>query len=396
MQDEPFGSAHLMEHVVANNGGTIPGPARPSGINAIEGNALTRPYYTSFVSVVPPALLASTIHSRMARMGRTRNDSSVFSEQVQRVVAELERDMSGRYPAYKSVVAISRGASPRIADELEFVRNTNKEQLAAAIAPIFLPVNAVMVITGDLDLDSTRAIVHESEARLRLNELASRVSPGPKSPPAFRMGESAIVPNQNRTTQTIVGIAWQKPPLGDGDQLPLMIADEILLGRTGPVNDPGRSDSTALALRLARSLGGSGFWDGRAGMWGTPDMVDIGPGIYAIVFKTDRKLTPAEVRDSVTAALRDVRLNGMSDKQVDAARDNLAAYYERWMFEPTYRVLSDHLMAYAATGRNPADVKNIPADIRRVRPASVRRALERYLIDAPSNVVILPPMPGQD
>jgi hypothetical protein len=86
----------------------------------------------------------------------------------------------------------------------------------------------------------------------------------------------------------------------------------------------------------------------------------------------------------------------MSDEQIAHARERLASYYERWFFEAKYRVLSDHLMAYAATGRDPARVRNIPDEIRRVQPAAVRSALARCLIDAPSNVVILPPMAAQD
>ncbi|MFL5488988.1 MAG: insulinase family protein, partial [Gemmatimonadaceae bacterium] len=226
------------------------------------------------------------------------------------------------------------------------------------------------------------------------NELSDVAAPVPVSARELRMGLSAVVENQNRTPQYLVAIAWQKPPLGHRDQLPLMVLDKILLGQSGTLEDPARNDSASLSLRLARSLGGSAFWDGRAGQWGAPNMVDIGAGIYAIVFKTDRRVTAEEVRDSVVAALRDVRRTQLSEEQVAEARDSLAAYYERWMFEPTYRILSDHLMAYAATGRDPANVRNIPAEIRRVRPEAVRSALERYLIDAPSNVVILPPAGG--
>jgi predicted Zn-dependent peptidase len=83
----------------------------------------------------------------------------------------------------------------------------------------------------------------------------------------------------------------------------------------------------------------------------------------------------------------------MSDEVINAAKENLASFYERWFFEPTYRVLADHLMAFATTGRDPNDVKLIPSMIRQVKPSAVRAAMKRYFIDAPSNVVILPPEP---
>jgi predicted Zn-dependent peptidase len=390
MQEDRFGWAHLIEHVVANNRSTIAGPPRPQGVEYIEGNALTRPYYTSFVSVLPSPLLAYAIHTRMARAGRAENDSQVFTTQVGRVLDELDRDMKWVYPAYKAAVAMSIGQSPRLADEINLVRTTNRQELAAAIAPIYRPDNAILVITGDLNIDSTRAIIRETDARLRLSELRSGAAPA-KVTPTLRMNQSAVVERQNRTRQHIVAIAWAKPPLGHPDQLPLLIADQLLLGRGSAVDDPVRSDSSAIAIRLARALGGSGFWDGRAGRWGAPDLIDTGPGVHAIVFKTDRKLTVDQVRDSVTGALRDVAKNSMSDAEIEIAKENLASFYERWLFEPLYRVLSDHLMAYVATGRDPNLVKQIPSQIRRIRPSAVRDAHDRYFVKGPSNVVILPP-----
>jgi len=390
MQDDPFGWAHLMEHIVANNRSTIAGPPRPPGVNGFEGNALTRPYYTSFVSVVPPALLAATLHSRMARAGRSENDTAVFSTQVGRVLAELERDMTFRFPAYKSLVALSLGKSPRIADELTLVRNTDRAQLGKAIDPIYRPDNALLVVTGELDIDSVRTIIHDADKRLKLNEVRS-VTAVARPVVTLSMNQSAVIPDQNKTGHYLVAIGWRKPALGHRDQLPLAVADQLLLGRDTSVSDPSRSDSSAIAVRLARSLGGSSFWDGRAGSWGAPDLVDTGPGIEAIVFMTDRKLTVGEVRDSVNAALRDIRRNSMRDTDIDEAKEGLASFHERWFFEPNYRILSEHLMAYSATGRDPEQVKQLPAQIRMVRNSDVRSAIDRYLINAQSNVVILPP-----
>jgi len=387
MQDNPFGWAHLMEHVVANNRASIVGPVRPQGVNFLEGNALTRPYYTSFVSVLPPELLASTVHSRMARAGRVENDSTVFATQVDRVLAELERDMSGTYPAYKALVALSIHQPTRLSDELALIRKTDRADLAKEIHRIYKPQDAVLVIAGDLDVDSTLALVRETHARL---QFGNGKSGNAVRSARLRFGESAVIEGQNKTGMHVVGIGWEKPRLGDDDQIPLLIADQLLLGRGASVEDPSRSDSSPVAMRLTRSLGGSAFWDGRAGKWQAPDIVDTGEGIYAIVFKTDRSLTARDVRDSVNAALRDIRRNEMSDKAIDTAKERLASFYEQWFFEPTYRILGDHLMAYAVTGRDPDRVKQIPNEIRRVKPLQVRRAFDRYLLKAKSNVVILP------
>jgi len=393
MQETRSGIAHFMEHVVANNRSTIAGPARPEGAKFFDANALTRPYYTSFVTVVPRALLESTIHSRMARMGRVENDSQVFVTEKGRVLAEVERDMSGKYPAYKALVALALGKSPRISDELEIVGNTSREELAQEIAPIYRPDDAVFVVAGDLDIDSTLALVRATDARLKLAE----VRPGSEAAsqlPKLRMGMAEVITGQNRSNQTVVAVGWGKPALGHPDQIPVLIADQLLLGRGDDVEDPVRSSESPLALRLAKSLGGSGFGDGRSSKWQAPEIVDTGLSIHAVVFATTRTVTVDEVRDSVIAALRDIRQNAMNDASVGAAKESLASFYERWFFEPTYRILGDHLMAYAVTGRDPDKIKLIPSQIRRVRAQAVRDAFDRYFLRAPANIVILPPVSG--
>jgi hypothetical protein len=200
-----------------------------------------------------------------------------------------------------------------------------------------------------------------------------------------------VIEHQNRSTHYVVGVSWPKPRLGDPDQIPLLIADQLLLGRGGSTEDPTRSDSSAIAIRLARMLGGSSFSDGRAGKWAAPDLVDTDLGVYAILFNTDRSLTVRQVRENVARGLKDIRKNAMTDEDIELARESLASFYERWFFEPTYRVLADHLMAYAATGRNPEDIKSIPSRIRQVKPSAVRDAFNRSFLKTRSNIVILPP-----
>ena len=80
----------------------------------------------------------------------------------------------------------------------------------------------------------------------------------------------------------------------------------------------------------------------------------------------------------------------MSDADIESAKETLAEFYERWFFEPTYRILSDHLMAYVTSGCDPEEVKQIPDRIRRVRPDAVRSAFERYFLGVQPLLIILP------
>jgi hypothetical protein len=80
----------------------------------------------------------------------------------------------------------------------------------------------------------------------------------------------------------------------------------------------------------------------------------------------------------------------MSDAAVDAAKAKLADFYGRWMLEPDYRILGDHLIAYYASGLSPDQIKEVPARIRRLRPAQVRAAFDRHLLRVEPLVVVLP------
>ena len=70
-------------------------------------------------------------------------------------------------------------------------------QLGHTIDQIYRPDNAVLVLVGDLNIDSTRALVHETETRLKLSQVR-RATPRASIKPAIRMGRLQLVNDQNR------------------------------------------------------------------------------------------------------------------------------------------------------------------------------------------------------
>lgn len=389
MQEERLGWAHLMEHVAANNRSAIPGPAVPEGVEAFNGNALARPYYTSFVLIAPPAMLPAVVHGRMARVGKMQDDPAIFTRELGRLVAELERDASSQYSAYSALVALARGERAGVAEELQSVQAASQPAVRTMMEKHYRPENAALVVVGDIDVNEARAAVLTAAAKLGWN---ARLSPEPlqgPSLPRLLTGKAAVVSNQNKGDHTIVGIGWPKPRTGARDQVALLVADQLLLGGRDDPRNPKRSDASPLGRRLSERLRASALWD-RVDNWATPPLAETGPALQAIIFNTDMNPAPSEVDQTLRQALSEIRRTEMSDAAIEAAKEKLARFYEGWLFEPDYRILGDHLIAYYASGLDPRGVTDIPTAIRQVRAGAVRAALDRHLREVRPLVVVLP------
>jgi predicted Zn-dependent peptidase len=149
-----------------------------------------------------------------------------------------------------------------------------------------------------------------------------------------------------------------------------------------------------MGTELKASLAGQDIWDGRQATWGAPPLSENGPSIYVVTFMTDRLLVPGDVGQAMAKAFRHIRAAALSDAAIRDAREKLAAFYETWMFEPTYRILADHLAASTFAGRDPAEVKNITARLRAVKANDVRRVFDKYLLRPRPLLIVLPPNAG--
>ncbi|HEY0113405.1 MAG TPA: insulinase family protein [Allosphingosinicella sp.] len=393
LQERTLGWAHLMEHVATNNAANVKGPPPVPGAKVLDSNAVARLHYTSFLLIVTPDLLPTAIHGRMAKAGHTQDDPKVFPNEVGRVLAELERDGTSQYPAYSALAALAGGKRPGLKPELDSVRSADQATVRAMMTELYRPDRAVLVVVGDIDLAAARAAVRESAAKLGWP--ASRPSPTKAKLQAtkLRTGLSAVLPDQNRGESNIVGLGWPKPALGERDQLPLLVADQILLGGRDDPATLRRSDDSPFGRRLGQRLGAEALWD-RIDSLATPPLADIGTALQVVLFNSKRDTRPDEVRREVRASLAEIRAEELSDTAIEAAKAKLAAFYEAWLLEPRHRTLGEHLMAYYATGRSPEQVKDIPDRIRKVRPADVRAAFQRRLQAVEPLVVILPRSPA--
>jgi predicted Zn-dependent peptidase len=249
------------------------------------------------------------------------------------------------------------------------------------------------VIAGDIDPQEARSMARVAAERLRLGQLADRETARRAAWP-LRTGLTATIPGENQGSDPLMGLAWPQPPAHSDDLFAWIVADQLLLGgRTDP-SRVTRAEDSPLAALLTKQLGARRVSDYRDAVWGNPPLLEGDRALHMLLFSMSRSPEPEEVRRGVLAAIGQVKRDHMSDAEIVAAREHLASFYERWFFEPNYRILSDHLAFYAMTGADPRSALAIPSRIRAVRPEEVRRAVERYLLRVAPVTVVLPPASG--
>jgi predicted Zn-dependent peptidase len=367
--------AHLVEHVTANNQPTTVNYTLPANLVTFGANAMTRPDFMSFWRTVDPAALPAIIPNRANRVAGVRDDSAIFAREVGRVAAETERaiariDSSGLQASDVLPTAFLGERIPRAA-LVDTIRRYDRATVFAQIERFVRPDNAVLVVAGDLDVDSTmREIVRHA---------AAFVSRGPvptARAPRFVPYRGAIVVRDARITGARVGIGLEAPDRASADYMAFLVLDQYLMGGRQIETDSApvsRSVESPLGRRLRDALGTMSIDDGRSYETDPPPLAIASPSFLAAYMDMPRPMPSdsidARVRRAVAAALT----TDLTDAAVDDAKRRLLAFYERWFLSPTLLALADHLAAFTLIDDRPARLRDLPSEIRGVTAPQVRR-----------------------
>lgn len=391
--ERAVGHAHFIEHLVANGKPLIELPVVPVAAQTYASNAVTRANTTVFIRTVSPDALETSIYSRLARIGKVQIDAVLFEKEKTRVIEELERvRANARFGAYKALDAMSKGRPPAVDDEIREVRSSTLESIGAEISAAYQPAHSVLVIAGDFDPTQGMQIVRKAVDALNLGVRPSDANS--RKPPAKLRRADDVSVAQNNSAISAAGIGFHQPPHNSKDYPAFLVADQLLMGGReieGDVALITRSDQSSLGTRLASALGASGFWDGKEQRWGVPVAAERDPSIYAILFSLPLNADFLKVRAAITKALKNIRREEMSSRQIIAARDKLAAFYDMWLLESDYRILGDHLAAFAIDGADPSAVKNLPQRIRATSTREVQRMFDQVLLGQQPWIAVMKP-----
>jgi zinc protease len=232
----------------------------------------------------------------------------------------------------------------------------------------YVPNNATVVVVGD---------VAPGDVVRRIEKQFGGIPPGPTPRRVTvvepeQLGERRIEVSREGTT-AYLKVAYHAPSVSDPDFFPMLVLDAILTGakglnlwssfRTPPPQRSARLYRALVERRLASSVG--------AGLLPTEH-----PFLYLISATAIDGVPLAEVETAATEALQDLVENGVIDREVAKAKNQLRA---RFVFENDSVTNLGHQIGYFETIASLDLYRNAANRIADITQDDVQRVARKYL-----------------
>jgi len=232
----------------------------------------------------------------------------------------------------------------------------------------YVPNNATVVVVGDVDPDDVLRRVDKQFGGIPAGPAQRRVTVVEPE----QLGERRVQVSREGST-AYLKLAYHAPAIGDRDFFPMLVLDAILSGakginlwssfRTAPPQRSARLYRALVERRLASAVG--------AGLLPTEH-----PFLYLVSVTALDGIGPSDVEAAATACLDDVAKNGITDKELAKAKNQLRA---RLVFENDSVTNLAHQIGYFETIATQDVYSRAPALIAEVTADQVNEAAARYL-----------------
>jgi len=374
------GIAHFLEHLMFKGTDKIP-PGAFSKIVAANGgqdNAFTTQDATAYFQRVSKENLGLVMEMEADRMANLRLDEkSVLTERD--VILEERRSRVENDPSSvlneQMMAALYQShpyGIPVIGWRQEMAELDRKDALGF-YSRYYAPNNAILVVAGDVTLDEVKALAEKTYGKVAKNgKIVTRQRP--KEPP-HRAG---------------VWVKLEDARAGKATVQRLYLAPSYSSAR------PNEAEALDLLMKIAASGTTSRLYKGlvveqkkasSATGWYSGSGLDSGRlGLVAVAADS----TPIEnVADVMDALIADIRENGVTQKELDRARDAYLADYIYGSDSQTQ--LAQRYGWGLATGQSVEDIEAWPERIGKVTLADVNRVARTYLdIDQSVTGYLLP------
>jgi zinc protease len=384
--------AHLVEHIGANNRPTLVNYAVPANLTTFGGNAMTRPDFMSFWRTIAPEGLAEIVPNRANRVAGVLDDSAVFAREVGRVAAESERAITRiaarGFEASDILAEAFFGPLPSLEQLVDSIRHYDRPTVFSQISEYFRPDNALLVVAGDINIDSASAIV-----RKHLDAYPARRGPGSKTGAAFASAGAPIARTDARADRVRLGIGFPAPPRDGADYLAFMILEQFLLGGRQLASDSAsvrRSMDSPLGKRLRSELNADSLEDGVYYSTDPPLLAFRSPTFTRAFVSFPPRLTADEIAARTRRAIASAT-SELTDAAIASAKRELIGFLGRWMLSPDLLHLGDHLAAFAFIEGEAARLTRLPAEIEAVPASRVRAAGQRLAAPGGSRIAMVLP-----
>ena len=225
-----------------------------------------------------------------------------------------------------------------------------------------------MVVVGDVDTDDVLRRVEKQFGPIPAGPAPRRVSVVEPE----QLGERRVEVSREGTT-AYLKLAYHAPAVGDRDFFPMLVLDAILTGakginlwssfRTPPPQRSARLYRALVERRLASAVG--------AGLLPTEH-----PFLYLISATAMEGVSLQDVESAATAALDDVARDGITERELVKAKNQLRA---RLVFENDSVTNLGHQLGYFQTVANLDVYQDAPNRIAAVTQDQVESVAKKYL-----------------
>jgi zinc protease len=232
----------------------------------------------------------------------------------------------------------------------------------------YVPNNATLVVVGDVDADDVLRRVEQQFGAIPAGAAPRRVSVVEPE----QLGQRRVEVLREGTT-AYLKLAYRAPAVSDADFFPMLVLDAILTGakginlwssfRTPPPQRSARLYRALVERRLASSVS--------AGLLPTEH-----PFLYLISATAMEGISLPDLESAATAALDAVGRNGVTEREVVKAKNQLRA---RLVFENDSVTNLGHQLGYFQTVANLDVYRDAPRLIAAVTQDQVERVAKTYL-----------------
>jgi zinc protease len=232
----------------------------------------------------------------------------------------------------------------------------------------YVPNNATVVVVGDVDPDDVFRRVEKQFGPIPAGPAPRRVSVIEPE----QLGERRVEVSREGTT-AYLKLAYHAPAVGDPDFFPMLVLDAILTGakginlwssfRTPPPQRSARLYRALVERRLASSVS--------AGVLPTEH-----PFLYLISATATERGSLRDIESAATAALNDVARDGITERELVKAKNQLRA---RLVFENDSVTNLGHQLGYFETVAKLDVYEDAPQRIAAVTQDLVGSVAKKYL-----------------